>query len=55
VRQLPSEPAHERPFKRFPTWMSRNLEVKHFIDYLRIHNDARSPITAEGCAPLQTN
>ena len=25
VRQLPAEPAHERPFERFPTWMSRNL------------------------------
>src|SRR5437867_791814 len=27
VRQLPAEPAHERPFERFPTWMSRNLEL----------------------------
>lgn len=42
VRQLPSKPAHERPFERFPTWMWRNLEVKHFIDYLRIHNDPRA-------------
>src|SRR5436309_13614500 len=42
VRQLPAEPAHERPFERFPTWMSRNLELKHFIDYLRIHNDPRA-------------
>jgi erythromycin esterase-like protein len=42
VRQPPSEPPHERPFERFPTWMWRNLEVKHFIDYLRIHNDART-------------
>ncbi|MCK1735898.1 erythromycin esterase family protein [Bradyrhizobium sp. 138] len=42
VRQLPSEPPRERPFERFPTWMWRNAEVKQFIDYLRIHNDACS-------------
>ncbi|CAN7204895.1 erythromycin esterase family protein [Bradyrhizobium sp. LjRoot220] len=42
VRQLPSGPAEEPPFVRFPTWMWRNIEVKEFIDYLRIHNDARS-------------
>lgn len=41
VRQLPSGPPREPPFVRFPTWMWRNHEVKQFIDFLRIHNDAR--------------
>ncbi len=26
-------------FRRFPTWMWRNTEVVHFIDWLRGHND----------------
>ena len=40
VRQLSPEPAEQPPFARFPTWMWRNLEVKEFIDYLRLHNAA---------------
>ncbi|MDH2399270.1 erythromycin esterase family protein [Bradyrhizobium sp. SSUT18] len=41
ARQLPPGSPGERPFERFPTWMWRNVEVSAFIDFLRIHNDAR--------------
>ena len=27
-------------FKRFPTWMWRNVDVLHFLGWLRAHNDA---------------
>ncbi len=30
--------AKERPFKRFPTWMWRNTDVRDFVDWLRTHN-----------------
>jgi erythromycin esterase-like protein len=29
-------------FKRFPTWMWRNVDVLHFLKWLRAHNDALS-------------
>jgi erythromycin esterase-like protein len=29
-------------FKRFPTWMWRNVDVLHFLRWLRSHNDALS-------------
>jgi len=28
-------------FERFPTWMWRNRDVEHFLDWLRDHNDSR--------------
>jgi erythromycin esterase-like protein len=42
VRHLEQEPTREQAFSRFPTWMWRNVEVRDFVDWLRIHN--------EGCA-----
>jgi protein-L-isoaspartate(D-aspartate) O-methyltransferase len=30
-------------FRRFPTWMWRNVEVAEFVDWLREHNAAREP------------
>jgi len=42
VRRHPA-PAHaEPPFRRFPTWMWRNLDVEAFIGQLRDWNDTRS-------------
>jgi erythromycin esterase-like protein len=32
-------------FKRFPTWMWRNVDVLHFLRWLRAHNDALSDNT----------
>jgi len=43
VRQRPADGAHERPFKRFPTWMWMNTEVDGFIRWLREHNAALDP------------
>jgi len=31
-----------RPFQRFPTWMWRNHETLGFIEWLRVHNDAKT-------------
>ena len=31
-----------RPFQRFPTWMWRNHEALGFIEWLRVHNDAKT-------------
>jgi erythromycin esterase-like protein len=41
VRQLRSGSSDGPTFERFPTWMWRNIEVKEFIDFLRVHNDTR--------------
>ena len=30
-------------FGRWPTWMWANKEIAEFIDWLKMHNDARSP------------
>jgi protein-L-isoaspartate(D-aspartate) O-methyltransferase len=35
-RELP--PQEWRAFARFPTWMWRNREFQHFVDWLRAHN-----------------
>jgi erythromycin esterase-like protein len=35
-------------FRRFPTWMWRNTDVVHFVDWLRRHNSARRPADAAG-------
>jgi len=38
VRLKPDQPSEEQAFARFPTWMWRNVEVRDFIDWLRVHN-----------------
>jgi protein-L-isoaspartate(D-aspartate) O-methyltransferase len=41
VRAAPGAPDRPRElFKRFPTWMWRNVEVLEFVDWLRSHNEA---------------
>lgn len=36
-------------FQRFPSWMWRNLEVVHFIEWLKLHNEAyEDPISRVG-------
>lgn len=41
VRDRPSPPHAEPPFRRFPTWMWRNTDVEDFIEWLRAWNLAR--------------
>lgn len=38
VRHRPLRPDAELPFRRFPTWMWRNLEVEEFVQWLRAYN-----------------
>ncbi|CAN7401255.1 protein-L-isoaspartate(D-aspartate) O-methyltransferase [Paraburkholderia sp. DD10] len=38
VRNRPPASGREAPFRRFPTWMWRNTDVKAFTDWLRGHN-----------------
>lgn len=38
TRGLPVTPLRERPFSRFPTWMWRNHETRHFVEWLAKHN-----------------
>src|ERR1700741_971328 len=38
VRLKPDQPSEDAAFARFPTWMWRNVEVRDFIDWLRVHN-----------------
>ncbi|MFI4934968.1 MAG: erythromycin esterase family protein [Caulobacterales bacterium] len=42
VRMRPHRPMQPPPFSRFPTWMWRNTDVHHFVDWLRAYN-ARLP------------
>jgi protein-L-isoaspartate(D-aspartate) O-methyltransferase len=39
VRHRPTQHGSEPPFRRFPTWMWRNVEVDAFMEWLRAHND----------------
>jgi erythromycin esterase-like protein len=36
-----SKDAHEAlsGYQRFPTWMWRNYQISHFVEWLRKHND----------------
>jgi protein-L-isoaspartate(D-aspartate) O-methyltransferase len=43
VRHRPRREGEEAAFQRFPTWMWRNLEVEHFIRWLRSHNEGQVP------------
>jgi protein-L-isoaspartate(D-aspartate) O-methyltransferase len=38
----------EPAFRRFPTWMWRNVEVHDFIDWLRAHNEGLEPARRAG-------
>jgi protein-L-isoaspartate(D-aspartate) O-methyltransferase len=38
----------EPAFRRFPTWMWRNVEVHDFVEWLRAHNGALDPGTHAG-------
>jgi protein-L-isoaspartate(D-aspartate) O-methyltransferase len=42
VRHFDLPPSEWTAFARFPTWMWRNEEVREFVDWLRIHNAAKS-------------
>jgi protein-L-isoaspartate(D-aspartate) O-methyltransferase len=35
-------------FRRFPTWMWRNVEVHDFVDWLRAHNEGLEPMRRTG-------
>jgi erythromycin esterase-like protein len=35
-------------FRRFPTWMWRNVEVHDFVDWLRAHNEGLEPTRRAG-------
>src|SRR5262249_24634556 len=46
VRSLGEDASSEEAlggFRRFPTWMWRNTEVRAFVDWLRAHNAALPP------------
>lgn len=43
VRHAEYPPSEWMAFARFPTWMWRNEEVRHFVDWLRAHNIDRTP------------
>jgi protein-L-isoaspartate(D-aspartate) O-methyltransferase len=43
VRHKAPRAETEPAFRRFPTWMWRNVEVHDFIDWLRAHNQAIEP------------
>ncbi|HUX81872.1 MAG TPA: protein-L-isoaspartate(D-aspartate) O-methyltransferase [Halothiobacillus sp.] len=42
VRHAEYPPSEWTAFARFPTWMWRNEEVRHFVDWLRAHNVDRT-------------
>ena len=48
VRRLPTPPAPEPAFTRFPTWMWRNTEVQEFAHWLRAFNQGTAPEDAVG-------
>src|SRR4051812_36197072 len=49
VRHKPARSTAEPAFRRFPTWMWRNIEVESFIEWLRERNGAaRNPAGQAG-------
>ena len=48
VRGQPPLKGTEPPFRRFPTWMWRNTEVKAFTDWLTTYNKGRDPDAQAG-------
>jgi erythromycin esterase-like protein len=45
-RERPAAP--EKPFRRFPTWMWRNEEMRALVDWLKEHNARREPARQAG-------
>ncbi|HEX2555082.1 MAG TPA: erythromycin esterase family protein [Microvirga sp.] len=45
-RERPAAPA--RPFRRFPTWMWRNEEMRALVDWLKEHNAGLEPARQAG-------
>jgi len=43
VRGREPSSSREAAFSRFPSWMWRNVEVRDFVDWLRVHNEACPP------------
>ena len=39
VRGRPAPPRPWTPFSRFPTWMWRNTETQHLLEWIRVHNE----------------
>jgi protein-L-isoaspartate(D-aspartate) O-methyltransferase len=48
VRHRAPHLASEPVFRRFPTWMWRNVEVRDFVDWLRTHNETIEPTARAG-------
>ena len=48
VRHKSRPPDATTAFRRFPTWMWRNLEVHEFVDWLRAHNEGQEPAGRAG-------
>ena len=48
VHHQPFRLGSQISFQRFPTWMWRNVEVERFIEWLRMHNAARSDAERAG-------
>ncbi len=43
IRGRPRPLAPEKPFRRFPTWMWRNGEMRSLVDWLKVHNAGVQP------------
>jgi erythromycin esterase-like protein len=43
IRGRPRPLAPEKPFRRFPTWMWRNEEMRNLVDWLKVHNAGVQP------------
>jgi erythromycin esterase-like protein len=48
IRGRVRPPAPEKPFRRFPTWMWRNEEMRDLVDWLRAHNEKAEPSQQAG-------
>jgi protein-L-isoaspartate(D-aspartate) O-methyltransferase len=48
VRHKAPSAATGPAFRRFPTWMWRNVEVHDFVDWLRAHNEGTDPARRAG-------
>ena len=51
VRDMKTPPAEWTAFTRFPTWMWRNVEVLHFVNWLRAFN-MQNASSGEGFRPV---
>jgi erythromycin esterase-like protein len=48
IRGKPRPHAPEKPFRRFPTWMWRNEEMRSLVDWLKVHNAGATPSQQAG-------